>query len=35
MDRHRLKSVLLEARLFGKGEELGEVHGGVEELAGD
>jgi hypothetical protein len=35
MDRHRLKSVLLGARLFGEGEGLAEVHGGVEELAGE
>jgi hypothetical protein len=33
MDRYRLKSVLLGPRLLGKGEELAEVHGSVEQLA--
>jgi hypothetical protein len=34
VDRRRLKPVLLRTSLFGKGEELGEVQGGMEELAG-
>jgi hypothetical protein len=34
MDRRSLKPVSLRASLFGKGEELSEVHGGMEEMAG-
>jgi hypothetical protein len=35
MGRHRLGCVSLGVRLFRKGEQLAEVHGSVEHLAGE